>query len=82
MSVKNNLSARRSNSLAYRIAGVDIGNGISAPYVIWEDEPVSFIADQAWAMAMEPECWLWPRSQILPFTSGSRLWRRMIDHAG
>jgi hypothetical protein len=52
--VKNNLSARRHNGMAYRIAGFDLGNGISAPYVVWDGEPINITADQALAMAMEP----------------------------
>jgi hypothetical protein len=52
--VKNNLSAHRNNGLAFRIAGRDIGRGITAPYVQWGHEPVSITADQALAMAMEP----------------------------
>jgi putative DNA primase/helicase len=51
--VKNNLSAKRNNGLAYRLAGRDLGNGMSAPYVQWEDDPVTITADQALAMAME-----------------------------
>jgi putative DNA primase/helicase len=52
--IKNNLSARRHNGMAYRIAGLDFGNGISAPYVVWDGEPINITADQALAMAMEP----------------------------
>jgi hypothetical protein len=51
--IKNNLSARRNNGLAYRIAGCDLGNGMSAPYLQWESDPVTIPADQALAMAME-----------------------------
>jgi putative DNA primase/helicase len=51
--VKNNLSAKRNNGLAYRLAGCDLDNGMSAPYVQWEDDPVTITADQALAMAME-----------------------------
>src|SRR5262249_26150066 len=50
--VKNNLSARRHNGMAYRILGADLGGGISAPYVSWDDEPVTVSADAALAAAM------------------------------
>jgi DNA polymerase III delta prime subunit len=47
--IKNNLSGRRNNGMAYRIIGCDLGNGISAPRVSWDGE-VSISADQALAM--------------------------------
>jgi hypothetical protein len=52
--VKNNLSALRNNGMAFRIMGRDIGRGITAPYVIWDHEPVRVSADQALADAMGP----------------------------
>jgi hypothetical protein len=51
--IKNNLSDKRNNGISYRIAGFDFGNGITAPYVAW-DEAVSVTADQALAMTLEP----------------------------
>jgi putative DNA primase/helicase len=54
--IKNNLSPRRHNGMAFRIAGCDIGEGISAPYVTWDHEPITISADQALASAMEPVC--------------------------
>src|SRR5262249_4776451 len=51
--VKNNLSARRHNGMAYRLLCADLGNGISAPYVSWDNEPVTVSADAALAAAME-----------------------------
>jgi hypothetical protein len=51
--VKNNLSGRRNNGMAYRIAVRDIGNGINAPYILWDREPVTLSAGAALAMAME-----------------------------
>jgi putative DNA primase/helicase len=52
--IKNNLSARRNNGLAYRIATFNFGNGITAPYVDWDHEPVTVSADAALAIAMGP----------------------------
>jgi putative DNA primase/helicase len=52
--IKNNLSARRNNGLAYRIACFNFGNGITAPYVAWDHEPVMVSADTALAIAMGP----------------------------
>ncbi len=52
--IKNNLSPLRNNGLAYRIASFDFGNGISAPYVTWERDPVTITADQALASSMDP----------------------------
>jgi AAA domain len=51
--IKGNLSAQRNHGLAYRIAGFDFGNGITAPFVSWDAEAVTITADQALAMAME-----------------------------
>jgi putative DNA primase/helicase len=51
--VKNNLSARRNNGMAYRIEGREIGGGISAPCAVWDHQPVIMTADQALALAME-----------------------------
>jgi hypothetical protein len=51
LSIKNNLSGRRNNGLAYRIVGCDLENGISAPRVSWDHEPVNVTADQALAMS-------------------------------
>jgi RecA-family ATPase len=53
LSIKNNLSGRRNNGLAYRIVGCDLGNGISAPRVSWDHEPVTVTADQALAMSAD-----------------------------
>jgi putative DNA primase/helicase len=53
LSIKNNLSGRRNNGLAYRIVGCDLGNGISAPRVSWDHEPVNVTADQALAMSAD-----------------------------
>jgi putative DNA primase/helicase len=52
--IKNNLSARRNNGLAYRVASFNFGNGITAPYVAWDHEPVMVSADAALAIAMGP----------------------------
>jgi hypothetical protein len=52
--IKNNLSARRYNGLAYRVACINFGNGITAPYVAWDHEPVMMSADAALAIAMGP----------------------------
>jgi hypothetical protein len=52
--IKGNLSAQRSHGMAYRIEGMDIGGGISAPCIVWDRETVSITADQALAMTMEP----------------------------
>jgi putative DNA primase/helicase len=51
--IKNNLSGKRANGLAYRLMGRDIGDGISAPYISWDREPVGVTADQALASVME-----------------------------
>jgi hypothetical protein len=53
LSIKNNLSGRRNNGLAYRIVGCDLGNGITAPRVSWDHEPVNVTADQALAMSAD-----------------------------
>jgi hypothetical protein len=53
LSIKNNLSGRRNNGLAYRIVGCDLGNGITAPRVAWDHEPVTVTADQALAMSAD-----------------------------
>jgi hypothetical protein len=53
LSIKNNLSGRRNNGLAYRIVGRDLGNGISAPRISWDHEPVNVTADQALAMSAD-----------------------------
>jgi hypothetical protein len=47
--IKNNLSARRSNGLAYRIADCDLGNGMSA-----ESDPITITADQGLAISWRP----------------------------
>jgi hypothetical protein len=52
--IKNNLSARRNNGLAYRVACFNFGSGITAPYVAWDHEPVMVSADAALAIAMGP----------------------------
>jgi hypothetical protein len=53
LSIKNNLSGRRNNGLAYRIVGCDLGNGITAPRVSWDHELVTVTADQALAMSAD-----------------------------
>jgi hypothetical protein len=45
---------QRNNGLAYRIASFNFGNGIRAPRVAWDHEPVMVSADAAWAIAMGP----------------------------
>jgi putative DNA primase/helicase len=44
--VKNNIG-QRALGRAYRIVVKEIGNGIIAPYVQWDDAPVDYTADQA-----------------------------------
>jgi hypothetical protein len=53
LSIKNNLSGRRNNGLAYRIVGCDLRNDITAPRVSWDHEPVNITADQALAMSAD-----------------------------
>jgi hypothetical protein len=44
--VKNNIG-QKPLGRAYRIATKEIGNGITAAYVKWDDAPVDYSADQA-----------------------------------
>jgi hypothetical protein len=51
--VKGNLTGKRAHGMAYRLQGVDLGSGMSAPRVCWDHEAVTITADQALAAAAE-----------------------------
>jgi putative DNA primase/helicase len=54
LSIKNNLSGRRNNGMAYRIEAAELGEGMTAPRIVWDHEPVTVSADAALAASMEP----------------------------
>lgn len=52
--MKNNLG-KKPDGIGFRIQVRDIGNGIEAPYVEWDGEPVNYTADQALAASQDQD---------------------------